>query len=260
MIIRFYSITGRTEPIENEVRALVNDIKAELAKRGVGEDKVRLTIIKVRSDVTDDIIKYLDQPESKIPGQYKSLIVRMRQDGVSTFPAMVINDRKVAEGNELTMDVIRAALAKELKEEFNLEIPSVASPIPQAQPVSVPQPTPPPPEIPPPQVIQPQPVRPIAPPPQETPPSPPPVAPQAPPPPPQSTALPPLTTTPQSSPIQQAITIAAPVTTGGLGFKIVNGRPDNCNDCVYYGMHKGYCYLFGFKVNDPSRPPCKSIA
>ncbi len=259
MIIRFYSITGRTESIENEVRALVNDIKAELAKRGVGEDKVRLTIIKVRSDVTDDVIKYLDQPESKIPGQYRSLIVRMRQDGVSTFPAMVINDKKVAEGNELTIDVIKAALAKELKEEFNLEIPLAAPSAPQPQP----QPTPPPPEIPPPQVIQPQPVRPIAPPPPEaSPPPPPPATPQIQspsPPPPQPSALPQLITTPQPTQIQQVAIPAAPVVTG-LGFKIVNGRPDNCNDCVYYGAHKGYCYLFGIRVNDPSKPPCKSIA
>ncbi|ABW02021.1 hypothetical protein [Caldivirga maquilingensis] len=251
MIIRFYSITGRTESIENEVRALVNDIKAELAKRGVGEDKVRLTIIKVRGDVIDDVIKYLDQPEGKIPGQYKSLIVRMRQDGVSSFPAMVINDRKVAEGSELTMDAIKAALAKELKEEFNLEIPSVTSPIPQAQPVSTPQPQPiqppppPPPEIPPPQAIQPQPVKPITPPPT--------------PPPPVTLQTPP--TPPQPTQVQQTVTIPeTPVTTGELGFKIVNGRPDNCNDCVYYGAHKGYCYLFGFRVNDPSKPPCKSIA
>ena len=256
MIIRFYSITGRTESIENEVRAIVNDIKAELAKRGIGEDKVRLTIIKVRSDVIEDVIKYLDQPEGRIPGQYKSLIVRMRQDGVSSFPAMVINDRKVAEGNELTMDVIRAALAKELKEEFNIEIPSAVSPMPQAQPI----PQPPPPEIPPPQAIQPQPIRPITPPPpQETPQTPPP--PPQPPAPqtlPQPTVLPPLTTAPQPSQVQQ--TIAIPAATGGLGFKIVNGRPDNCNDCVYYGVNKGYCYLFGIRVNDPSKPPCKSIA
>jgi hypothetical protein len=84
MIIRFYSIAGKTEAIENELRSIVNDIKVELAKRGIGEDKVRLTIIKVRGDVTGEVVKYLDQPEGKIPGQYRSLIVRMRQDGVSS--------------------------------------------------------------------------------------------------------------------------------------------------------------------------------
>jgi len=268
MIIRFYSIAGKTEAIENELRSIVNDIKVELAKRGIGEDKVRLTIIKVRGDVTGEVVKYLDQPEGKIPGQYRSLIVRMRQDGVSTFPALVINDRKVAEGDELTIDVVKSALLRELKDEFNLELPA-AKPAEQpqpAQPAQPPQPvqpvTPPPPpiEVPPPQIIQPQPVRPVAPPPppppQETqqPPSIPPLAQQ-----PQLTAPQPQLTQP-IQPIPAPIPQPAQVSIGELRFKVINGRPDDCNDCVYYGRNKGYCYLFGLKVVDPLKPPCKSIA
>jgi len=42
--------------------------------------------------------------------------------------------------------------------------------------------------------------------------------------------------------------------------KVVLGRPDNCSECAYYGPVTGRCFLFGFAVADPSRPPCKQYA
>lgn len=268
MIIRLYSITGRTEGIENDIRALITDIKSALARRGIDENRVRLTIIKVRGDVVDEVLKYLDQPDNKIPGQYRSLIVRMRQDGVSTFPALVINDKKVAEGDGLTLDVAKQALFNELRSEFNIEIPELAPPpqpqpqpqpppqpqlqpqpqIPPAPQVQLPPPPPPPPQVPAelqvPTQATPSAVKPLLPQPAEQP------QPQ-----PTQTVVQPQPTVTMPQPQPPAITI--PPLIQPMGFRVVYGRPDNCMDCMYYGPSKRYCYLYALRVSDPAKPPCK---
>jgi hypothetical protein len=42
--------------------------------------------------------------------------------------------------------------------------------------------------------------------------------------------------------------------------KIVLGRPDNCNDCAYYGPLTSRCFLHGFAVTDAASPPCRQYA
>ena len=238
MIIRFYSVTGQSDELENELKSLVTAIKGELAKRNISEDKVRLTTIKVRSDVVSEVMRYVNEPEDRVPGQYRPLIIRMRQDGVNAFPALVINDRKIAEGGEVTADVIRKSLYEAIESEFGFSL--VEKPkAPEAQPTQIqqaPAPVQPTGAVPQP----PQPLVPIQQPTQQPPP----------------VVQPPLPTQPRPEAQVQLIPTAPPAP-AGVSFKLVSGRPDNCLYCAYYGRNRRFCYLYGIPVDDPARPPCK---
>ena len=241
MYIKFYTISERFDEYEKSLKSLVENLRSQLSKMGENPDKVKLTIVKVKPETAAETAKYVgEKEERKIPPQLRYLISALRQDGIMMLPAMVINNKKIFEGEPMPMDQITTIILNEARTEFSIELqPQKAaqqSPQPQQQ---LPPPPPPP--------TQPQ---------QQLPVSPPPPQPQLPPPPTQP-QQPLLDLMGQQSSRQSAVEGALRGVTV-TGFKLVMGRPDNCNDCIYYGSTRGRCLLFGFKVGDPTHPPCKS--
>ena len=241
MYIKFYTISERFDEYEKSLKSLVENLRSQLSKMGENPDKVKLTIVKVKPETAAETAKYVgEKEERKIPPQLRYLISALRQDGIMMLPAMVINNKKIFEGEPMPMDQITTIILNEARTEFSIELqPQKAaqqSPQPQQQlPLLPPPPT------------QPQ---------QQLPVSPPPPQPQLPPPPTQP-QQPLLDLMGQQSSRQSAVEGALRGVTV-TGFKLVMGRPDNCNDCIYYGSTRGRCLLFGFKVGDPTHPPCKS--
>ncbi|KUO91026.1 MAG: hypothetical protein AT710_07740 [Thermocladium sp. ECH_B] len=264
MYIKFYTISERFDEYEKSLKSLVENLRNQLSKMGENPDKVKLTIVKVKPETAAETAKYVgEKEERKIPPQLRYLISALRQDGIMMLPAMVINNKKIFEGEPMPMDQITTIILNEARTEFSIELqPQKAaqqSPQPQQQlpppppPPTQPQqqlpvsPPPPQPQLPPPPQLPLLPLPPV---------SPPPPQPQLPPPPTQP-QQPLLDLMGQQSSRQSAVEGALRGVTV-TGFKLVMGRPDNCNDCIYYGSTRGRCLLFGFKVGDPTHPPCKS--
>ncbi|MGC8596481.1 MAG: hypothetical protein ACP5NY_01030 [Thermocladium sp.] len=262
MYIKFYTISERFDEYEKSLKSLVENLRSQLSKIGENPDKVKLTIVKVKPETAAETMKYVGEKEEKrIPPQLRYLISALRQDGIMMLPAMVINNKKIFEGEPMPMDQITTIILNEAKAEFSIELQPQKTA--QQSPQTLPPPPPP---------VQPQQQLPMAPPPpqQQLPPPPPqlpllPLPPMAPPPPQQQ--LPPPPPQPQQPPLldlmgqQQSRQSAVEGALRGVtvtGFKLVMGRPDNCNDCIYYGATRSKCLLFGFKVGDPAHPPCKS--
>jgi len=239
MYIKFYTISERFDEYEKSLKSLVENLRSQLSKMGENPDKVKLTIVKVKPETAAETAKYVgEKEERKIPPQLRYLISALRQDGIMMLPAMVINNKKIFEGEPMPMDQITTIILNEARTEFSIEL----QPQKAAQQSPQPQPQlPPPPQLP---LLPPPPVLP------------PPPQPQLPPPPTQP-QQPLLDLMGQQSSRQSAVEGALRGVTVA-GFKLVMGRPDNCNDCIYYGSTRGRCLLFGFKVGDPTHPPCKS--
>jgi len=242
VMIKFYMVVGRDEAYENTIRSVVNEVREKF--KG-SEKSINATFIRIKPEAVDAALNALNMPENQVPQNLVYLVRSMKQDGVKSLPALIINGRKVYEGQLPPPDTVRQTIMDEVMTSLTPAQPPVtqqAAPPPQ-------QPT----------------VQPIQPPPaQQPPPPPPPEAKPAPPPPPP----PPPMETPkvETQPPQQKpgfvekptpAVIAQPVTVLS-GVKIVMGRPDDCRECVYYGSNTSTCLLFGYKITDPSRPPCKS--
>lgn len=237
MYIKFYTISERFDEYEKSLKSLVENLRSQLSKIGENPDKVKLTIVKVKPETAAETMKYVGEKEEKrIPPQLRYLISALRQDGIMMLPAMVINNKKIFEGEPMPMDQITTIILNEAKTEFSIELQPQKTT--QQSPQTLPPPPPP---------VQPQQQPPMAPPPPQQ---------QLPPPPPQP-QQPPLLEMGQQQSRQSAVEGALRGVTV-TGFKLVMGRPDNCNDCIYYGATRSKCLLFGFKVGDPAHPPCKS--
>ncbi len=238
MYIKFYTISERFDEYEKSLKSLVENLRSQLSKIGENPDKVKLTIVKVKPETAAETMKYVGEKEEKrIPPQLRYLISALRQDGIMMLPAMVINNKKIFEGEPMPMDQITTIILNEAKTEFSIELQPQKTT--QQSPQTLPPPPPP---------VQPQQQPPMAPPPPQQ---------QLPPPPPQPQQPPLLDLMGQQQSRQSAVEGALRGVTV-TGFKLVMGRPDNCNDCIYYGATRSKCLLFGFKVGDPAHPPCKS--
>ncbi len=180
-------------------------------------------------------------PENQVPQNLIYLVKSMKQDGVTSLPALIINGRKIYEGQLPPPDVVRQTVMDEV-------VTALSPPQAPPQPVAPIPPSPPPPQPPP------------STPPPPTQPSPPP------PPPPPSPPPPPAEMKQQAETVKPEVTVekpqvpSIPTTQVSLpsGVKIVMGRPNDCRECIYYGANTGICLLFGYKIVDPTKPPCKS--
>ncbi len=230
-MIKFYMVVGRDEAYENAIRSVVTEVREKF--KG-SERNVNATFIRIKPEAVDAALNALNMPENQVPQNLIYLVKSMKQDGVTSLPALIINGRKIYEGQLPPPDVVKQTVMDEVV--TALSPPQAPQP---AQPVApIQQPTPPPPPS-----------------------TPPPVQPPPPPPPPPIETKQPVETAkteavaiekPQLPPIPTA---QAPLPSG---VKIVVGRPSDCRECIYYGANTGTCLLFGYKIVDPTRPPCKS--
>lgn len=268
--VRFYTIFGKYESFENQLRELVSRLRNEIKLRGREPEKLNLTMIKIKEEVLDTILKYVRE-EAQPPDHLRSLIEYMKSDNVTTLPTLVINGKKVAEGSlpdikaveEMIIDELQRTAGINLREPVKIpeEKPAETKPAPAeatveekaitavtaptasatiettaqaaqapTQQVAMPQP----------QVTQPQvstvpPVSPS-----------PPVHPST-----MSTTqtYTPPETRPPSTETREARIETVPA-------YYARGAPSNCAECVYYGFNTRYCFLLGKKVDDITRPPC----
>jgi len=254
--IELFVVSGQSSDLEGALKKAVEEIRGKVQR----PDKVRLATVKIRPDAVEQVLKLLGEPPDKVPPHYRSLVNMLKKYGVSKFPAVVIDGVKVGEG-EISVDEVLRVVYERARAEFPelagvelapprpaaAEAPKPLPPV-EAKPVEAPPPAKPPagevvPVVPPPPPPSPPP----------PPPPPPPVVPAEPPKPVEllPPARPPIVEVAPARPAPGRITAVV---------KVVLGRPDNCSECAYYGPMTGRCFLFGFAVADPSRPPCKQYA
>ncbi len=234
-MIKFYMVVGRDEAYENAVRSVVTEVREKF--KG-SERNINATFIRIKPEAVDAALNALSMPESQVPQNLIYLVKSMRQDGVTALPALIINGRKIYEGQLPPPDTLKQTIMNEIT--TALSQPQAAPQPIQQQVQPIVQAPPPPPMNAPPSI-------------QPTPPSPP----QAPP-----TELKQQVEAarPETEPIErpqipEVPTVQAPLPSG---VKIVIGRPGDCRECIYYGENTGMCLLFGYKVTDPTKPPCRS--
>ena len=239
VMIKFYMVVGRDEAYENAIRSVVTEVR-EKFKGGEREKVINATFIRIKPEAVDAALNALSMPEGQVPQNLVYLVKSMKQDGVTALPALIINGRKIYEGQLPPPDVIKQVIVDEV---MSVLLPTQA-PQPQLTQATqqAPQqaPPPPPPQAPP-QPSTPQPVRPPTPPPIEVKQQVEPVKPEV------------ETVSVRQAPVISTVPVSSP-----SGVRIVVGRPDDCRDCIYYGANTGTCLLFGYRVTDPTRPPCKS--
>jgi len=204
MYVELFVVAGQHADLEQALKKAVEDIRSKVQR----PDKVRLATIKIRPDAVEHVVKLIGESPDRVPPHYRSLVNMLKKYGISTFPAVVIDGAKAAEG-----EVDASRILEALYERARSEFPELA-----------------PPEIAPPPRPEPAPIQPVQ---REAPPPPPPRPPEI-----------PSVEAPREVPLKVSV-------------KLVLGRPDNCNECAYYGPLTSSCFLFGFSVADVSRPPCK---
>ncbi|WP_054857053.1 hypothetical protein [Vulcanisaeta sp. JCM 16159] len=236
VMIKFYMVVGRDETYENVIRSVVTEVREKF--KG-SERNVNATFIRIKPEAVDTALNALSMPESQIPQNLVYLVKSMKQDGVSALPALIINGRKVYEGQLPAPDVVRKTVMDEVVTALSPQAP----PQQPTQVISPPQPAPQVPSIPQPPAQPPTPPTPL--------PPPPPVEVRQ-----QAVEI----TRPEATVIEKPQAPPAPTPLSSLpsGIKIVMGRPDDCRNCIYYGANTGVCLLFGYKIVNPTRPPCKS--
>ncbi|MEZ0320225.1 MAG: hypothetical protein ABWK05_09605 [Pyrobaculum sp.] len=244
MYVELFVVAGQSVDLENALKKVVEDLRGQVQR----PDKVRLATVKVRPDAVDQVLKLVAEPPEKVPPHYRSLVNMLKKYGISKFPAVVVDGVKVGEGS-VDLDEVLRVVQERAKAEFPelgaLElVPPRPAPAP-VQPVVRELPEPPRVEAPPPEpsrlVELPKPPEP----------PPPPRPAELPPPRPPEPVLPSLK--PPEPP--KAVETAPPKITATV--RLVLGRPDNCNECAYYGPLTARCFLFGFAVANPASPPCK---
>ncbi len=246
-MIKFYMVVGRDETYENAIRNVVTEVREKF--KG-SERNVNATFIRIKPEAVDAALNALSMPESQVPQNLIYLVKSMKQDGVTALPALIINGRKIYEGQLPPPDVVKQTVMDEVITALS---PQLVRPVTPAQPPQPPAQPPPPPSTPPPPV---QPSPPPPPPPQM--PSPPPL-----PSPPAEIKQPVEVVKPEATVVEKPQLPSIPTTPTQLmqlpsGVKIVMGRPNDCRECIYYGANTGVCLLFGYKIVDPAKPPCKS--
>ncbi len=228
-MIKFYMVVGKDESYENVIRSVVSEVREKF--KG-SERNVNATFIRIKPEAVDAAINALTMPEGQIPQNLIYLVKSMRQDGIRALPALIINGKKIYEGQLPPPDAVRQAVMDEVVAALSPQAPMQPLTVPQLTPqpgiqATQTQPPPPPPPPPPPtQVETKQPIQ------QE-----------------ETAAV-------SERPQVQTVQSQPPVPQTKV--KLVMGRPNDCRECIYFGSNTGICLLFGYKIIDPARPPCKS--
>ncbi len=254
--VRFYTIFGRYENFENQLRELVSRLRNEIKLRGHEPEKLNLTMIKIKEEVLDTIMKYVRE-ELQPPDHLRSLIEYMRMDNVTTLPTLVINGKKVAEGSLPDIKVIEEIIIDELQRTAGINLREPVKVVEEKKAETKPAPaetvaeeraaasvTGAPAAIETTTMTTVAPVQTT----QTT-------APLV------STQQPTGTVTSPQPPVTQPYTTAETRQTTETRVETVpayyaRGAPSNCAECVYYGFNTKYCFLLGKKVEDITRPPC----
>ena len=220
MHIKFYSILGKFEDYENFLKSTVNELRDILLKKGGNPEKISLTLIRIRQEVIDEILRLLKEDESKIPQNLRYLILTLRQDSVSAIPAILVNGKKIAEGQLPPQEELKSKIIEEFEKEFNIKVFEEK----KEEVIEVPQPR----EV---EATQVTPIQPPT-----------PSAPEA---------------KPTTKPLIPIATPIVEVETQQKPSMLVFGKPENCNDCLYYGPLTRTCALLGVQVKDIHKPPCR---
>lgn len=205
MQIRFYTIFGKFEDYENFLRNLITKLRNEVSKLGKDPERINLTLIKIKPEAVEEVLKYVQDLELKPPEHLKYLINNLRIDNVRELPALIINGRKIFEGTPISMDELEKIIIDEVNKEFKIEIgkeEKKVETVPKIEKVE---------EI---EEFKPR-IR------EEI----------------------------EHREITKSTTLPS--------FRITLGKPNNCLECIYYGVNTKYCFLLGKTVDDPSRPICK---
>ena len=230
VMIKFYMVVGRDEPYESVIKSVINEVREKF--KG-SEKSINATFIRIKPEAVDAALNALNIPENQVPQNLIYLVKSMKQDGVKALPALIINGRKIYEGQLPPPDTVRQTVMDEV---MALLTPTQSTPQPTAPQQLFTQPQSPTPTLP------------------ETKPTPPPQLQVERP----SVEVKPL----QRSVVEErsAPTVVAPIQpiTVPSGVRVMIGRPNDCRECIYYGANTGTCLLFGYRVTDPSKPPCKS--
>ncbi len=225
--VKFYTILGKYEDYEYKLRELILRIREQVKARGGDPEKINLTMIKVKEEALELIYKYV-RGEEEPPEYLRSLVEHLKLDNISTLPAIVINGRKICEGELIDLNTLEKILIDEVKISLGIDLretPQVRREqvqIQQREIESRPY------EL---EEVQ-KPIQPI-----------------------QAERR----TTVESS-VQQ-VQVTKPRSREARKpsvhvSSISRGMPSNCGECIYYGFSTRYCFLLGKKVDDINRPPC----
>ncbi len=225
--VKFYTILGRYEDFEYKLRELILRIREQVKARGGDPEKVNLTMIKVKEEALDLIYKYV-KGEEEPPEYLRSLVEHLRMDNISALPAIVINGKKICEGDLIDLATLEKILIDEVKTSLGIDLREQ----PQTRIETPPSPTPPqkgevearPYEMEEMQRMM-QPVERRQPPSQQV-------------------------TAPRARARETRKPSSVHVSS------ISRGMPSSCGECVYYGFSTRYCFLLGRRVDDVNRPPC----
>ncbi|NPB00248.1 MAG: hypothetical protein GXO10_02640 [Crenarchaeota archaeon] len=228
--VKFYTILGKYEDYEYKLRELILRIREQVKARGGDPEKINLTMIKVKEEALDLIYKYV-RGEEEPPEYLRSLVEHLKLDNISTLPAIVINGRKICEGELIDLASLEKILIDEVKSSLGIDLretPQVkreqvqAAPQPQREVEAKPY------EL---EEVQ----------------KPPPAS---------------VERRPVETGVQQQLQIVRPRQHREIRKPPVHisspgrGMPSNCGECIYYGFSTRYCFLLGRKVEDINRPPC----
>ncbi|NPA70249.1 MAG: hypothetical protein GXO26_05510 [Crenarchaeota archaeon] len=225
--VKFYTILGKYEDYEYKLRELILRIREQVKARGGDPEKINLTMIKVKEEALDLIYKYV-RGEEEPPEYLRSLVEHLKLDNISTLPAIVVNGRKICEGELIDLNTLERILVEEIKTSLGIdlrEVPQVKREQVQVQQREV--------EARPYELEEVQ--RPV-----------------------QTSTVERRTS---EVSVQQQVQVARPRSRETRRptvhvSSVSRGMPSNCGECIYYGFSTRYCFLLGRKVEDINRPPC----
>ncbi len=110
VIIKFYMVVGRDEPYENAIKEAVAEARRKFKEF---ERSINATFIRIKPEAVDLVLKCLDNP-SQAPLGLSYLVKSMRQDGVNSVPALLINNRKIFEGQLPSPDEVKKTVLEEI--------------------------------------------------------------------------------------------------------------------------------------------------
>ncbi|NPA22799.1 MAG: hypothetical protein GXO23_00675 [Crenarchaeota archaeon] len=221
--VKFYTILGKYEDFEYKLRDLILRIREQVKARGGDPEKINLTMIKVKEEALDLIYKYV-RGEEEPPEYLRSLVEHLRLDNIATLPAIVINGKKICEGELIDLATLEKILIDEVKTSLGIDLretPQVRKEAPPPQREAETRPY---------EMEEVQRVQPVE--------------------------------RGREVASQQQVQIAKPRPARETRkpsvhvTSISRGMPSNCGECVYYGFSTRYCFLLGRRVEDVNRPPC----
>ncbi len=122
MHVKFYTIFGRYDDYESSLKEFVSALRGELAARGKGSDRVSLTLIKVKPEVLDEVLRCLKSSDASVPEHIKYLVTVLRGDNIRELPAIMVNNKKVCEGELVSLDELKRIMVSELSKEVGIDL------------------------------------------------------------------------------------------------------------------------------------------